>query len=127
MKRKTALTAGVIIVLAAGMGIVIAKAGIRPRLEPIHAREIVRMRPGAFEPARLTVFKNSIVCFVNEDSEARWPASNIHPTHGIYPEFDPQGPVRSGEEWCFPFALAGLWRYHDHLFPELTGIVRVQE
>lgn len=86
----------------------------------------VDMRKNLFDPAKLTVKKGTKVCFVNSDTEARWPASNIHPTHDIFPEFDPQKPVRSGDTWCYVFGKPGIWQFHDHLFPELVGSVTVE-
>jgi hypothetical protein len=84
------------------------------------------MTSESFVPPKLTVKKNRKVCFRNEDTEAHWPASNIHPTHRIYPEFDPKVPVNPSNEWCFTFKLSGIWRYHDHLFPDRTGVVEVK-
>ncbi len=88
----------------------------------------VRMTPSGigFEPAKLTLAKGTKVCFINEDPEARWPASNIHPTHEIFPEFDPKTVVRAGETWCFTFTKPGIWHYHDHLFPEFTGTINIE-
>ena len=59
-------------------------------------------------------------------NESFWPASNIHPTHMIYPEFDAKRPVASGKDWSFTFTKKGTWRYHDHLNPEATGTVVVE-
>jgi len=86
----------------------------------------VRMTPAGFEPTKLSLTKDAKVCFINEDPEARWPASNIHPTHEIYSEFDPKTVVRTGETWCFTFTKAGIWHYHDHLFPEFTGTINIE-
>jgi plastocyanin len=83
----------------------------------------IHMPATGFDPEKITIKKGDKVCFVNDDPEARWPASNIHPTHEIYPEFDPKTVVRSGETWCFTFTKAGIWNYHDHLFPEFSGTV----
>lgn len=85
------------------------------------------MLKGAFEPSNISVQLGDTVCFENRDEEARWPASNIHPTHDIYPEFDPRTPVRPGETWCFIFTKAGIWKFHDHLLPELIGTITVGE
>lgn len=84
------------------------------------------MTSGAFTPATLSIRTGQQVCWVNYDSEGRWPASNIHPTHEIYPEFDPSKPMKPGETWCFVFKKPGIWKFHDHLFPELIGTVNVE-
>ncbi|HLD71180.1 MAG TPA: hypothetical protein VI873_01020 [Candidatus Peribacteraceae bacterium] len=127
MQRKTLVTASVIILLAAVGGVYIAKSKIQLSiLQPAHATFMVKMTPGAFDPSEVSVFKNTNVCFENEDTEARWPASNIHPTHAIFPEFDPGTPIAPGKTWCFQFTKTGIWRMHDHLFPEITGVVNVR-
>src|SRR5439155_1620409 len=70
-----------------------------------------------FEPVDLTIKQGTKVIFKNVDSQGHWPASDIHPTHGIYPEFDPKQPVNPGDSWSFVFDKVGRWRYHDHLVP----------
>lgn len=102
-----------------------ACSGTTPATDTTPVAATIRMTSGAFEPTTVTVNKGEKVCWVNEDPEARWPASNIHPTHEIYSAFDPKGPVRSGATWCFTFDQAGIWKFHDHLFPELVGTVTV--
>lgn len=84
------------------------------------------MTVAGFEPATLSIKKGTRVVFVNEDSKEHWPASDIHPTHGIYPEFDPQKGVEAGQKWSFVFNKVGKWKFHDHLFPERTGVVEVK-
>jgi len=88
--------------------------------------ETIRMVSTGFDPATLSVKQGTDVCFVNEDIRARWPASNIHPTHEIYSDFDPKKPVPSGETWCFTFTKSGIWNMHDHLLPEFVGTVTVE-
>lgn len=87
----------------------------------------VTMEPGKFVPDTLTIRRGDRVTFVNRDTEPRWPASNLHPTHGIYPEFDPQESVPPGGSWSFVFDQVGEWKYHDHNIPSLRGIIRVVE
>lgn len=85
----------------------------------------VHMDNGGFSPSMLTIPPNGTIIFENIDTIDRWPASNIHPTHGIYPEFDPKEPIPPGEEWQFKFEKTGSWKYHDHLNPKITGTVTV--
>lgn len=93
----------------------------------IAAEAIVIMKNAAFEPAELTIEKGTKVIFKNQDNSPRWPASNLHPTHGIYPEFDPREPVALGAEWSFVFDKAGSWKFHDHLLPGTRGSITVKE
>lgn len=96
-----------------------------PRAELPEA--FVIMKDGKFEPETLIIKINTRVVFKNEDISSRWPASNLHPTHGIYPEFDPQQPIALGKEWGFVFDKTGSWQYHDHLSPTVRGTVNVTQ
>ena len=88
---------------------------------------IIRMNNNGFEPRELTVGEGDNVVFINDDDTDRWPASNLHPTHGIYPEFDPEKHIKPGESWSFTFNKPGLWKMHDHLIPSMTGAITVLE
>lgn len=85
----------------------------------------VNMTENGFEPREVAIEKNTTVTFVNKDKVSHWPASNIHPTHGIYPEFDPKRPIKAGESWSFTFRKSGVFKYHDHLLPHLRGTITV--
>jgi hypothetical protein len=66
------------------------------------------------------------VYFKNSTGADFWPASDLHPTHLIYPEFDPKKPIASGQTWSFVFTKAGTWKYHNHLNPLQTGRVVIE-
>lgn len=85
----------------------------------------IEMTESGFEPASLQVHQNSTVEFINLDRKDRWPASNNHPTHDIYPQFDPKKPLKPGQVFKFKFEKVGTWKYHDHLFPHKRGGVTV--
>ncbi len=85
----------------------------------------IEMTTNGFEPQEVTVDENSSVIFVNKDRESRWPASNVHPTHQLYPEFDPKKPIQQGESWAFKPKNVGEWKYHDHLKPHMRGMITV--
>lgn len=87
--------------------------------------EIVMIKDDIYEPKDLSIKKCTKVVFKNVSSEPHWPASDIHPTHGIYPEFDPREPVDPEGEWSFIFDRAGTWKYHDHLKPVIRGVIEV--
>ena len=89
-------------------------------------QQIVHMTNNGFEPSEFEVRAGDIVQWVNDDAVERWPASDMHPTHGIYPEFDPQYPIPPGESWSFRFEKEGRWKFHDHLKPLFHGIVYVE-
>lgn len=85
------------------------------------------MQDELYEPQDVKIARCTKVTFTNTAKDSRWPASNIHPTHGIYPEFDPKEPVEPGSQWSFVFDKVGNWRYHDHLVPSIRGAITVSE
>src|SRR6187549_3785432 len=56
-----------------------------------------------FIPAELSIRKGQTVIFLNNSNTQVWPASDPHPTHSIYPQFDPQQPIDPGQSWQFTF------------------------
>lgn len=89
--------------------------------------KLIRITDRNFEPVSITVKKGNRVVFINERGTEAWPASDLHPTHGIYPEFDPREPISPGQAWAFVFNKSGEWKYHDHLKPNVRGLVIVEE
>lgn len=87
----------------------------------------IMMTSKGFEPANITVKKGTKVTFVNKDNKSHWPASAPHPTHTIYPQFDPKAGIAAGKSWNFTFDRAGEWKFHDHLLPTFFGSVTVTE
>ncbi len=79
-----------------------------------------------YSPENLEIKVGDTIEFQNKSDKPFWPASNIHPTHGIYPEFDPQDAVLAGDNWSFKFDNKGVWRYHDHLYPYMVGVINVK-
>ncbi len=101
------------------------------------ATVVVSYSANGYSPATVTVKKGQAVMFVNNEDTETWPASAIHPTHGVYPEktgadclgsaFDSCRGLKKGESWEFTFNHVGTWRYHDHLHARHTGSVVVEE
>ena len=79
-----------------------------------------------YNPKRLDISLGQKVHFVNQSEVPLWPASNIHPTHEIYPEFDAKQVINPQEVWVFKFDELGFWRYHNHLKPEHGALIVVQ-
>ena len=94
---------------------------------PTEKTSLIEMNETSFSPNAITISIDTKVIFKNIGNRPIWPASNIHPTHGIYPEFDPQRPIPPGESWSFVFTKAGIWRMHDHLAPSILGTITVTE
>ncbi|MEK7561229.1 MAG: hypothetical protein AAB539_04745 [Patescibacteria group bacterium] len=79
-----------------------------------------------FYPAVLVIRPGDIVHFTTETGNSFWPASDMHPTHAVYPEFDPKKPIAPDAEWSFRFDRIGRWEYHDHLHSLRHGIIEVR-
>lgn len=80
----------------------------------------------AYSPSSLTIKKGDIVVFKNNSDKKFWPASNDHPGHTLYPEFDADRGIEAGGKYEFKFAKAGSWGFHDHLTPSAKGVIKVE-
>lgn len=87
----------------------------------------VVLKADGFIPAELTVKKGDVVVFTSERGFPFWPASDQHPTHSAYSDFDPLKPVDASTPWSFQFNKVGKWDYHDHLNSTFQGSVTVTE
>jgi len=85
---------------------------------------IITMSDTGFSPDLIKISKGTKVIFVNTGKNPHWPASDFHPTHGIYPEFDPLKGILPGAQSSF-ILKPGKWHYHDHLSPNFTGTIEV--
>jgi hypothetical protein len=78
-----------------------------------------------FSPEILKINQGDVVIFKTSGKDSFWPASDPHPTHTDYPDFDPKQPVAPNSSWSFKFGKVGNWKYHDHLFPIYRGEIDV--
>lgn len=85
----------------------------------------IKITPSGFEPDSATLDQGSTVIFINQDDKPRWPASNVHPTHDLYSDFDPKKGIEPGKSWSFKAQKDGVWKFHDHLFPHMRGTLTV--
>jgi len=88
---------------------------------------VVTLTKDGFVPDTLTIKKGQTIAFRTTAGKLFWPASNLHPSHLLYPEFDPQQPIQPNNVWAFTFEKVGSWKFHDHLAPYFTGVVNVTE
>jgi plastocyanin len=102
---------------------------------------IVEITQSGFSPSVMTVKNGETVTFTNMVSRPSWPASNVHPTHTLYPGsdiqkcatpeeagiFDACRGLNIGDSFFFTFMEVGTWVYHDHLSPFITGQIIVEE
>lgn len=129
MKKNTLIVLFIVIaILAVGAFLYFSQnpASFADTAEGEPAVTIVRTADG-YEPNEVTIKKGDIILWTNEGDEFHWPASDLHPTHGIYPEFDPLKPLAPGEEWKFRFDEAGIWKFHDHIRANEVGTITVTE
>ena len=96
-------------------------------VEPTGVVHSVVVTPDGYVPHTLTIAHGDAVEFSASDTygQLHWPASNLHPSHGVYPAFDPKEPVEPTDTWTFVFDQIGEWRFHDHLAPYHTGVIIV--
>lgn len=100
---------------------------------------VVHMEENSFTPQQIEITTGTKVIFENTSATPHWPASDIHPTHTLYPGsgiekcgtdqaatiFDACGPIPPGEIYAFTFQEEGTWRFHDHLAAQIVGKVVV--
>lgn len=87
----------------------------------------ITMSETGFSPATLTVKAGTAVSFVNNGQAAHWPASDVHPTHQLLPDFDAKHGLATGEAYSYTFTKPGTWECHDHLMPQHTCVITVSE
>lgn len=88
---------------------------------------VVTLEENGFTPEELTIRKGDTVIFKTTRNTPFWPASNLHPTHEIYPAFDARSPIDPRASWSFQFDKVGSWRFHDHLHANYTGVITVSD
>lgn len=89
----------------------------------------VTYNPAGLDKKDVTIKVGDWIEFRNSDLKAHWPASNPHPSHTDYPEFDPQAAVKPGDTWRFRFMKAGDWKFHDHMSgrdAKVQGVIHVK-
>lgn len=99
---------------------------VLPQVQSIPEVHTVRVESGGFYPPELIIRRHDTVRWDNFDSKSAWPASDNHPQHLIYPEFDSLKGIFRGESYSFTFSKIGTWRYHDHLDATRVGTIIVK-
>jgi len=86
----------------------------------------VKYTNAGFSPSTLTINKGESVIFTNDSSGSMWIASDPHPSHTAYPEFDQLESVAQGGSYTFVFQKTGTWGYHNHVNSGRTGTIIVK-
>ena len=64
-----------------------------------------------FNPATTTIERGDTVVFQNNNNHSFWPASNDHPSHSMYSQFDARHPIIPGQNFSFTFEKRGEWAF----------------
>ena len=109
--------------------VVIEDADLEPVSEIVSTGVVHKMilSKEGYVPRDITIAAHDTIEFSTTEHVPFWPASNVHPTHRLYSEFDPKEPIPPSETWSFTFDKVGEWRYHDHIAPFHTGVITVIE
>jgi plastocyanin len=92
-----------------------------------HQEEVtIVLTEDGFMPRDIRISPGTKVTFTSTRGNQFWPASNTHPSHNIFPSFDPKRPLEPNESWSFTFDEVGNWGYHDHIRSYFTGIIYVE-
>ena len=117
-----------IVIIVAVAGLLFFQRGHRQAsLTQSGTEYAIQLSDDGYSPKNLTVQKGDTVKFTTVRDSHFWPASSLHPSHRIYPDFDPQEPIAVEDSWSFTFREVGNWRYHDHISPYYTGEIEVVE
>jgi plastocyanin len=96
-----------------------------PPPSPSPVTHTINYTDTCFSPPNLTIAKGDTINFMNSSSGNMWPASDDHPTHDSYPDFDAKRAIASGSAYSFTFNKSGAWGYHDHLSSDCKGTITV--
>ena len=86
----------------------------------------ITLRSDGFHPDRLVITEGDTVVFKTTNDGPFWPASDVHPTHTAYPDFDPREPIAPDATWEYTFAEAGTYGFHDHINSTFEGEIVVE-
>lgn len=80
-----------------------------------------------FKPKEFSIKKGQKVRFTNLSDKRMWVASDEHPSHDIYPEFDQKSNSGRDGVYEFTFEKVGVWGFHNHSSAFDTGKITVTE
>lgn len=131
LTMKKMIVAGVFILFTLGAGAVAYESQRSDERGDIQdstsaSRVVINLAESGFEPRRVRISAGTEVVFTTTRETPFWPASNLHPSHAIYPELDPQQSIAPHESWSFVFTKKGTWGFHDHIRSYFTGTVYVE-
>ena len=96
-----------------------------PVLEAEIKENTVVITNDGFALQNVSIKAGESVTWVNNDSESHTVNSVPHPAHGLYSLLN-IGVLKPGDSKSLAFTTKGVYKYHDHLNPSLTGMVTVE-
>lgn len=107
--------------------VVVFAVGLLALQTQISKTHEVVLGESGYVPQKINIKKSDTIVFATTLNKPFWPASNPHPNHTQFKDFDPKKGTKPGEVWTFRFETPGVFTYHDHLNPSYTGSVSVSE
>lgn len=104
------------------------KSSIQEKLESSPSAKVehlVTQTSKGFSPQTITVKLGETVVWVNEDKVTHNVSSALHPTHQAYPPLN-LGDYEATQKMSITIPTPGTYKYHDHLYPNLTGTIIVE-
>ena len=86
----------------------------------------VALSETGFAPNEVSIKLGTKVVWTNRSGRVATVDSDLHPTHQLYPPLN-LGQFGNNETVELVFEKAGTFKYHNHLNPNVTGAVVVQE
>lgn len=139
MRKLNLVIATVILLALAGVGLLVVKNNSadkqpQPATQPeasldeaVKKNQVqVEYTEAGFSPSTTAVPLGATVVFTNNSTKSMWVASDVHPTHNVYSEFDAKKGIGTGQSYEFTFDKKGSWSYHNHLVPSDAGVVVVE-
>lgn len=125
--QKKILLGGIIGIVIAGLcgGAFLMRDSL-PFIGGQDGRHSIELRKDGFHPSKLVIKEGDTVVFNSNTGEPFWPASNVHPTHTAFPDFDPKQPVAPDDTWEFTFTKPGTYLFHDHIASIFEGEIIVE-
>lgn len=93
---------------------------------PTHKTYTISFTNSCYSPDTITIANGDTIKFSNNSNKDMWPASDNHPSHTIYPEFDAGQSIAPGGSYSFTFTKTGTWGFHDHNKPNCDGVITVK-
>ena len=99
---------------------------VEEKIETKAENYIILVEASGFSPEIIRIPLGATVTWVNKDVRVTWIASDLHPTHTVYPEFDQKEGMSKGESYFYKFTRKGTWGFHDHIVSSRVGKIIVE-